>query len=190
MSAFFLGLDPGFASLGWATFLYSEDLSRLLDVNAGVIRTKKSHKKLRVAASSDDHRRGREIARALHGRCALRPLAIAAEAMSFPRNAGSAYKVGRAWGVVDCLAMIFDVPVFEATPQNLKVKVAGSASASKDEVEWGVDEAVDMLGLPGSMKAALAAVPASLRNHAYDAGGAILATLERPEVRMLVRRVG
>ena len=145
------------------------------DLATGVLRTEPSARKRGVLASSDDTRRTRELA------AALRPLvdradALAVEAWSQPRHASAAVKMARAWGVLVTLAG--DRPIVEASPQAIKLATAGSKTASKEAVVRAV--AFTLSGA-GRM---LADVPRTLREHAADACGAVLASLRSDVVRM------
>lgn len=82
-----------------------------------VARTEKANCKLDVRASDDNARRARELARALHLAVAEHgPLANAAEAQFWPRNAGATAKVGMARGVLAAVAEQHGLPLVQASP--------------------------------------------------------------------------
>lgn len=174
-----LGLDPGFASLGWALVEITSQDERILHV--GTIRTAKA--RTRVLVTDDLHRRGQELARALAALLESYPTvgAICAESWSQPRNASAAAKVARAWGVIDALAEARALPLLSASPQAIKKAMTGKASASKEEVIAALDALLD-----GGMEAALVAgkVNKGQREHAADAVGAVVACLDHPHLRL------
>lgn len=119
-----LGIDPGTAALGYGviertgsrlravdygTHVTSPDLplpERLLAIHA------------QVAELVDTHR----------------PDLVAVERLFFSRNAQSAFGVGQARGVVLLAAAQAGLPVREATPNEVKVAVAGYGNADKEQV--------------------------------------------------------
>lgn len=138
-----LGIDPGFANLGWAILLHDRE-TRFLAV--GTVTTEKTTHKREVRAASDNTRRLRELALALaeivEKRLAAFSLAdvlLAAEEASHPRQAASAIKVGAAWGVVVAFAATADLPIVEVAPKDLKRIVAGNAGATKDGVQAALE---------------------------------------------------
>ena len=87
------------------------------------------------------------------------PDLIGVERLFFSRNVQTAFAVGQARGVVLLAAAAAGVPVREATPNEVKVAVAGDGRAEKDAVQRMVklvlglselprpDDAADALGL-------------------------------------------
>lgn len=139
MSFALIGVDPGFATFGWSVCEVGD--GKLLLKSMGLIETKKSNKKLKVLASSDNLRRARELYVQLNKvvkkvRSEYGKIAFAAESQSWPRNAGSSAKVGMGWGVLACVAA--GDPVEQVSPQALKKHITGRSSASKDEIEAAV----------------------------------------------------
>lgn len=177
-----LGIDPGFASIGWAVVESTDDGSTLDVISAGVVRSKKAKPKQRVLAADDNFRRAREIGRAL-GRIMLehRVDAVCAEAMSFPRSSSVAAKMAMCWGVLAQLCETLGLPLVQTSPQKLKRAVTGNASASKDDVAAAL-----YIRLPNAL-GALVGIPASIHEHAMDAFGAIIACLDSDVVRAVVQ---
>jgi Holliday junction resolvasome RuvABC endonuclease subunit len=186
VNCYVLGLDPGFACVGYALAHLLPD-GEIKPVAIGVLRTEKSNKKANVFASEDNVRRSREISKFL--RSLLKSEngtvhALCAETMSFPRSASVAAKMAMCWGVVSCLSDIFDVPVLQASPQGLKLKVAGEKTASKEDVQKALEAKFGAEKLAAMMPD----VPPSLLEHPFDALGAIVACNDS-EVLRLARRM-
>ncbi|MCC6811727.1 MAG: crossover junction endodeoxyribonuclease RuvC [Deltaproteobacteria bacterium] len=174
-----LGLDPGFAAIGWAVVETDPDAGDRL-VAAGVVRTKKAKPKQSVSASIDNFRRAQEIGRAL-GALALdhRVDVVCAEAMSFPRSSSVAAKMAMCWGVLAQLCQVLRVRVVQASPQEIKRALTGRTNATKDDVGAAVSlRFPDCVGIVGPL-------PRGLDEHAYDAVGAAVACMQRGEVRAL-----
>lgn len=176
-----LGLDPGFANLGWCVVeLYPEGKARAL--SAGVFRTQKEAKKLNVYASHDDIRRSREIARALAELIdGFNVSAICAESMSFPRNSSAAAKIALSWGVITAHADLHALPIVALSPQAIKLAVARNKAASKEDVAKGVR--AQMAGIAVELKH----VPASKQEHPYDAAASVLAARDSDVIRSLLQ---
>jgi len=180
-----LGLDPGFACVGYALVdLPATDGETLLSL--GVFRTEKSSKKLKVFASDDNVRRSREIYMFLRDLVAPGAVsAICAETMSFPRNASIAAKMSLCWGVIAALSVQFNLPIVQVSPQQLKKVVTGSKTSDKDAVQAALKARYGEALLNTRCKG----VPPSMLEHPYDALGAIVAALDGELIRM-ARRIG
>lgn len=172
-----LGVDPGFASLGLAAVELLPVGDRVL--RCWVVRTEQSSKKRTVRASEDNVRRAQELALALEQAVeAFRPCAIAAETMSWPRNAGAAAKVALGWGVLCAVAHRHCLPLLQASPQDVKRAVCGSKTASKDEVIAAVELRWPDVCLPPQK---------TLQEHAADACAVVVACLDAPALQMARR---
>lgn len=176
-----LGIDPGFANVGYTLMDLTNDKEVI--VGSGVIRTVKSYKKGRVRAADDNVRRTREISHSLLGLLATgtpeKVRVICAEAMSFPRNASNAAKMAMTWGVIVSFAELWQIPILQASPREIKMISCGTGAASKEQVE-----AAMLLRYP-EMTDITANLGATLREHAFDSAGAIVACLNTDEIRML-----
>lgn len=170
-----LGLDPGLAHVGWAVV----DLDPLRPIGLGVIRTAKDSRK--VLATVDLHRRGQQIARALTEILAAYPVGVCcAESISWVRSASTMAGVGRAWGVIDAVLEARGIGLVQASPQEIKQAVCGRKSASKAEILDALDER-----FAGAIRRELRAIRATtLHEHPVDAIGAVVACLDRDEVRI------
>ena len=136
-----LGIDPGLANMGVCVVELEEQDIRVVQVD--VLATQKSSKKREVLASSDTVRRGREIANELNTVVVRkRPMVLAVEAMSYPRNASSAAKTAISWGVLITIAELFDLPMVQASPQDVKKALCGNRSASKVEVQKALESQI------------------------------------------------
>ncbi|NJD27634.1 MAG: crossover junction endodeoxyribonuclease RuvC [Chloroflexi bacterium] len=119
-----LGIDPGTAALGWG--IVERTGARLRMVDAGCLSTSASQpmpaRLLAVHALLDE-------LIALH-----RPDLVAVERIFFSKNAQTAFAVGQARGVVLLAAAQAEVPVVEATPNEVKTAVTGYGGADKEQV--------------------------------------------------------
>jgi len=118
-----LGLDPGSLRTGWGIVECNGPDQRF--VAAGVIRTPS----------------GELAARLRHIHATLvelvethQPDEVAIERVFMHRNPDSALKLGQARGVAMCAATQRGAPVFEYTPQAVKLAVVGTGAAEKTQV--------------------------------------------------------
>jgi crossover junction endodeoxyribonuclease RuvC len=172
-----LGIDPGFASIGYAVVsLHSTGESV---IEADVFHTSKSNRKLRVRSADDNFRRTQEFSRFLrHLVEHHRVDAICAEAMSFPRSSSVAAKMALTWGVLGTMAELFNRPVLSASPIEIKAAVCGTKTASKEDI-------ISTLTARYECAAALEHLPMSQREHACDAIGAVVACLHTDVLQMV-----
>jgi len=197
-----LGIDPGFASLGFALLELGgpRDGSGLvpdLVIKIGVIRTTKTDKKQKVLSADDNTRRCRELARALRALFVIGAPArgagvaalfeagdvvrlVCAEKMSFPRNASAAAKVAMTWGLIMGHVDLHDLPLLQASPQDVKKRVTGNASASKEDIERAMVKKFGR-GLYRMLKG----VPPGQHEHAFDALASAVACLDSDEARIV-----
>jgi len=119
-----LGIDPGTAALGWG--IVESRSGRLRMVDGGTLETRPDaslpRRLLAIHALLDE-------LIALH-----KPDLVAVERLFFSRNVQTAFAVGQARGVVLLAAAQAEVPVREATPNEVKVAVTGNGRAEKDQV--------------------------------------------------------
>ena len=119
-----LGIDPGTAALGYG--IVEARSGRVRMVDAGCLTTKPDvslpTRLLAIHSLLDE-------LIALH-----RPDLLAVERLFFSRNVQTALAVGQARGVVLLAAAQAEVPVREATPNEIKVAVTGYGSADKEQV--------------------------------------------------------
>jgi len=176
--AVLVGIDTGFASIGVAVVELGVSSDHVVSLQ--VLRTEKSSAKKSILASEDNLRRAREISwelrKILHSD-RYQVVGICAEAMSFPRNASAAAKVAMTWGVLSALSE--ETPIFQCSPQDLKLRVVGSKTATKEDVQASL---IQRFG-EGIMK--LLEAPAGQHEHAFDALGAVVACGDADQIRMV-----
>lgn len=183
-----MGLDPGFASFGWACLEISRGPAGQLlchPVDAGVIQTKKADKKQHTYATEDNLSRARELATDLSLLLdRYQPRAICAEGMSFPRQSSVAAKMAMAWGVIAGELVRRQIACLQVTPQALKKRLAGQTVASKEQVADGLLERFPVLFRP-AWTAILARLPKGRHEHMNDAASSIVACLDADALRLL-----
>lgn len=183
-----LGLDTGLAHFGYAAISFRVgDPSPSLGITPdgdpvfGVTLTDKSDKKRQVASTDDNIRRCRELVppllRLLQDSCShLNVRALAVESMSYPRNSAVVAQIGLAFGVVATLSEIFNLPIVQLSPKEIKKRLCRNGSASKAEVEKAV------VGLyPGTV----GLVAPGVKEHPYDALAVAHASLDTDIIRMV-----
>lgn len=177
-----LGLDPGFASLGYAVV---DLLPTPHVVSFGVFETAKSSKKQHVLSTEDNVRRSILISRALRGWATFAPrcVGICAEAMSFPRSSSVAAKMALTWGAIASLSEAANIPILQASPQQVKVSACGVKTATKDEVQAAV------LRLYPEIAAMRAGIVRGQWEHPHDALAVAHLMLQSDVVKMLLRTV-
>ena len=119
-----LGIDPGTAAMGYG--VVDRTGGRLRAIDYGCITTTPDQtlpERLRVL-----HEHVAELIET------HRPDVVAVERLFFSRNAQTAFAVGQARGVVLLAAAQADVPVREATPNEVKMAVTGYGAADKEQV--------------------------------------------------------
>lgn len=177
-----LGIDPGFAAVGFAVVELAEPLNVL---KLGVWRT---NKKRMVKAADDSMRRGREVSAGIITHFIDPKISIAViciEGVSLPRNASTSFKLGMCYGVIAALAEIHGFPVIQVSPQELKKAVCGNSTASKEEIAAALDVRFGRSFAPELVQHGF---PAGVHEHAYDALGSVVAGMNS-EVFRLVRRL-
>lgn len=183
---YILGLDPGFASFGWALFVVGRAAPADYVAKVGVIRTKKSAKKRGIRATDDNLRRVHEITDTLVQLLATyEPVAIAAESFQHGAHKHTAVKVALAWGALGAVARCSrDTPILQCSPQEMKKSIAGIVSASKEELADSLRSRYTI-----DSHARRAKIPDGQLEHVFDAVGAAVACLDTDVVRM-ARRMG
>ena len=180
-----LGLDTGFANVGWTI----AEMTKSVDAWGGIkiiamghLETKGASKKLNVKSADDNFERARTIARELvrvmdeHA-----PNIVCAEALSFVPSSQAMCKVGMCFGIIATLVASYDVPFLQASPKEIKHAVTGKAQASKVEIQNAIDEGFQNVPADIFDEVKLAQ---GKREHPYDSLGAIIACWESDPMRM------
>jgi crossover junction endodeoxyribonuclease RuvC len=156
-----LGVDPGTAALGFG--ILERTGGRLRQVDYGVVVT---------SAQRSLPERLHAIHLALCDLIELhRPAIIGVERLFFSRNAQTAFAVGQARGVVLLAAAQHGIAISEATPNEVKMAVAGYGGADKEQVSRMVAVVLGMSQRPTPDDAADAlAVAIWAANSALPAG--------------------
>lgn len=123
-----LGIDPGFDRLGIAVLSGTNTKQELL-YSECVETSRKDEHALRLKTIGV---RVRDVIKK------WKPQALAIEKLFFNQNATNALKVSEARGVVLYEAKLANLSVFEFSPQEVKIAVAGYGKADKRAVEMMV----------------------------------------------------
>lgn len=119
-----LGIDPGYAIVGWGAVSYRGNVFKPLGFGA-----------ITTDAGMDFNRRLQVVydqTYALLEKC--RPDAMAIERLYFQTNQKTAILVAEARGVTLLAAQKLSVPIFEYTPLQVKTSVTGYGKAKKPQV--------------------------------------------------------
>ena len=165
-----LGVDPGTAALGYG--IVERNGGRLRAIDYGCLVTSPDlglpERLLAIHSLLDE-------LIALH-----EPAVVAVERLFFSRNAQTAIAVGQARGVILLAAAQHGRPVREATPNEVKVAVAGYGAADKAQVQRMVQLVLGMAELPTPDDAADAlAVAICIANQLGQAGRVGSSVLDR-----------
>lgn len=169
-----LGVDPGFAHMGVAVVDEHRNV-----VDAFVVGTKKTSNKARRVTDDDVDRMNLLWLNINQAVIDHQPEAVGVETYTVFKPGQGGHGKGAGWKAVFAYAMTcsvafsYKIPVYAFRPTDLKQKVAGWTSAGKQDIEDAVRRSV------GGAAEALDRIPASAREHAADAIGHALLTLER-----------
>jgi crossover junction endodeoxyribonuclease RuvC len=133
-----LGIDPGYAKLGWGVISVSGDYCKCLGF--GIIETSPSEEMGQRLALIN-----RELAEIIKKH---KPDEIAIEELFFGRNARTAIKVAHARGVIMMCAVEHTGRIFEYKPANVKLAIVGAGNAQKPQVQARVQEILMIEELP------------------------------------------
>jgi crossover junction endodeoxyribonuclease RuvC len=165
-----LGIDPGTAALGYG--IVERTGARLRLVDAGCLQT---------PASWSLPQRLLAIHQLVADQIELhRPDLVAVERLFFSKNAQTAFAVGQARGVVLLAAAEAEVPVREATPNEVKTAVTGYGAADKEQVGRMVAVLLDLEAPPTPDDAADAVAVAIWAANSEREGLAATTAGERP----------
>lgn len=157
-----LGIDPGFATFGWAVVAYADRRSIILELGAG----ETDLRRVPGEAMADDVRRAGEVLTTIL-RAARRPNVkidlVGTESVTGGRGARAARGFGIATGVVAATGIALKALVACVTPADVKASVGLPPDATKDAVIGAVQRR--FVEAPGRF----AAIAPRLRQHAADA---------------------
>jgi len=153
-----LGIDPGYAILGYG--LIESNGSKVKAIDCGTIQTTSKDafpKRLELLYTGM-----RELLDT------YRPDHVAFEELFFYRNVTTAIQVGASRGVALLAAQQSSVPLYEYTPMQIKLAVAGNGHADKLQVQQMVRILLNLKSVPKPDDAADALAAALC--HAHTAG--------------------
>ena len=170
---YFLGIDPGLSAMGLAVVeTYSMELQKCY-----LIKTIKDALKKNDSVATDNLRRCRQVRQelvALDQQYAFADIAM--ESFSAPRHASSAAKYAMSVGII--WGLFGDRPVLQATPQEIKIRLGGKRSASKNEVRSGLE------GEYSNLSEALTDITKGQQHHAVDGLAALVTCMDSDQLRM------
>lgn len=120
-----LGVDPGTIVMGYGLLESRNDKTSLIDY--GVL-TPKARSPIGERLVFLYRRLGEIISQA-------QPDAVAVEQPFVAKNAKSALAIGRAQAIAILAAAMDDIPVFEYTPTQVKMRVANYGASSKEQIQ-------------------------------------------------------
>ena len=152
-----LGIDPGTALTGFG--VVERDGSRLRAIEYGTVET-------HVGTSDGErlvaiHSGVRDLIAKHH------PALVAVERIFFSRNVQTAFSVGQARGVVLLAAAEARLPIYEYTPNEVKIAVTGYGRATKEQVQRMVGTVLGLATIPAPDDAADALAVAICLAHSY-----------------------
>ncbi len=119
-----LGIDPGYAIIGWGCLRYER--GHFMPLAFGAITTSAGMPFVERLERIDA-----EMSKLL---AELKPDAMAIEKLYFKNNQKTAIEVAQARGVILLDAQKYHVPIFEYTPLQVKSAVTGYGKAEKEQV--------------------------------------------------------
>lgn len=182
---FILGTDPGFASFGFSVVRLTKAAEEI--IRTDVIRTQKSAKKTGVKAADDNFRRAQAISAMLHEVVKeYQPMALAAEAASYPRNASASAKIAMAWGILADICHVYQLPMVQATPQDIKKALCNNKSASKEDIRRAMEARYpdQFEDFKARFPAKKPPQPNGQWEHGFDAAGSVVTCLDTDVLRM------
>lgn len=163
-----IGIDPGFASLGFTLATLDDELG-VIFTEAKCLRTSKCKE---YSAAEDIFSRCETIGETLeYWTRALDVYAVCIEGMSFPRNASSATKLGASHGVLASLNATAWLPdrIYIRSPQHVRKVVTGLKKPTEAEAHQAT-----LLGRP-ELRALVNPLNKGQLPHVLDAAAVIVA---------------
>jgi crossover junction endodeoxyribonuclease RuvC len=172
-----LGIDPSLCNTGIAAIALGGIGERIVELE--VVRTSPSGKKRRIRGSDDDVRRVEAIVERLDAAVAKhRPVALVMEAPAGSKGARAARALALAAAAVVAVAKLRGIPFLQVQPSDVKRAMCGARNASKDDVILAVERRFNEVPWP---------MPESVWEHAADAIGAVISSLDADVVRLARR---
>ena len=160
-SMIILGIDPGYAIIGYGVLETDGSKFRILDF--GSIETK---------ANTEFSRRLRRIYDGMEELInKYKPDAIAVEELFFNKNTKTAIKVSQGRGVIILAGALKDIEVYEYTPLQVKQAVCGYGRADKNQVQQMVKMILGLRDVPKPDDTADALAVAICHGHSYNLSG-------------------
>ena len=162
-----LGIDPGYAIVGYGIVEYKSNHFRMLDYGA-----------ITTDAGTPFNLRLEKIyseTAAIIERC--KPEALAIEKLFFNTNQKTAIDVAQARGVILLAAQLRKIPIFEYTPLQVKQSVVGYGRAEKKQVQEMTRIMLGLSKIPKPDDAADALAMAIC--HCHTSGSAISSILNK-----------
>lgn len=136
-----MGVDPGTNFLGYG-------LLRVVDNEPEVLLTGS----LNLSKMSDVYLKLRTIfRRTLQIIDKYHPDELAIESQFYGKNVQSMLKLGRAQGVAIAAALEREIPITEYAPKKIKVSIAGSGEASKEQVALMLQKQLKIINMPSTL---------------------------------------
>jgi crossover junction endodeoxyribonuclease RuvC len=120
-----LGIDPGFARMGYAILESDKKNVRVIDCDCFETNSKLNYGKRLMLASNK--------VKSLISK--YRPAALAIEKVFFAKNQKTALQIAEVRGVLLYLAACSKVPVYEYTPLQVKMALCGYGKADKEQIQ-------------------------------------------------------
>ena len=133
-----LGIDPGYAIMGWGVIRASGNTAECLGY--GAIQTHASEEMGQRLALIN-----RELAEIIDK---FKPDDIAIEELFFGKNAKTAIKVAHARGIVMMRAVEHTGQIFEYKPAQIKQAIVGVGNADKAQVQYMVQRLLNLREIP------------------------------------------
>jgi len=153
-----LGIDPGYAIIGYGVLDFEKGKFRILDY--GSITTK---------STMEFSMRLKRIYMGIQELIdKYKPDSVAVEKLFFNKNTKTALKVGHGRGVVLLGGAMNDIDVFEYTPLQVKQAVCGYGRADKNQVQQMVKMLLGLREVPKPDDTADALAVAICHAHSYN----------------------
>jgi len=133
-----LGIDPGYARLGWGVIQVSGSMARAIDY--GCVETPKVEELgVRLATINE------ELLKIIDK---YQPNDIAIEELFFAKNTTTAMSVAAARGVILVRAYYHSGRIFEYKPNQVKLATTGTGAADKKQIQFMVSKILGLDSVP------------------------------------------